>query len=354
LARIALYVGKTALPLYSSHFSRHDFRLASLFALLVLRLFHKTDYRSIEQYALDYTDVRRWLELSRVPDHTTLWRADQHLRRHFNRLFDQILVLAFSSGLLKPPIRVALDSTGLEVRHASPHYLTRCRGAPCRQRYWPKLAIACHTDTHLWLAVRVARGPGNECVLWPPLLRQACRHAPVDTALADAAFDSEANHRLARKRLHVRLTVIPLNPRTWGRKWPQTTYRRQMRRRFLRVKYGQRSHVESTFSQHKRRLLSSLRAQLPKNRRWEILFRALTHNLMILLSFPEGRNKAPQGERADNGLRWGRAHFAGTMSQPKVPSAPTPPPTTKRYRPAGSSVGAVSFGPATYFASSTE
>jgi hypothetical protein len=297
VARIALHVGKTALPLYSSRFSRHDFRLASLFALLVLRLFHKTDYRGIEQLALDYTDLPRWLELSRVPDHTTLWRAEQGLLRHFDTLFDEVLVQAFGSGLLRPPIRVALDSTGLETRHASRHYLTRCRGAPSRQRYWPKLAIACHTKTHLWLAVRFARGPGNECVLWLPLLRQACRHAPVDTALADAAFDSEANHHLARKRLHVRLTVIPLNPRIWGRKWPQTTYRRQMRRRFLRVMYAQRSHVESTFSQHKRRLLSSLRARLPKNRRWEILFRALTHNLMILLFLPEGRNRASAGER---------------------------------------------------------
>jgi hypothetical protein len=60
VARIALHVGKTVLPLYSSHFSRHDYRLASLFALLVLRHFHNTDYRGIEQLARDYSDIRSW------------------------------------------------------------------------------------------------------------------------------------------------------------------------------------------------------------------------------------------------------------------------------------------------------
>jgi len=311
VARVALHVGKTSLPLYSSRFSRHDFRLAQLFALLVLRLFHKTDYRGLEQLLRDYTEIQDWLELSRVPDHTTLWRAEQRLRHYVDDLFEQILAQALCAGLLEPPIRIALDSTGLESRHVSRHYLTRCRGAPSRQRYWPKLAIACHTDTHLWLAFKVARGPGNECVLWTPLLRQACRHVSVDTALADAAFDSEANHALARKNLGVRLTIIPLNPRIWGRQWPKTTYRRQMRRRFLKVKYAQRSHVESTFSQHKRRLLSSLRARHTSTRRLEIAFRVLTHNILILLPAQRVATELPRGRRHHN---TGRAPYATRAS----------------------------------------
>jgi hypothetical protein len=268
-----------------------------LFALLVLRHFHNTDYRGIEQLARDYSDIPQWLELGKIPDHTTLWRAEQHLRKHIADLLDGILVQALCSGCLDAPVCVALDATGLETRHASRHYLTRCRGAPGRQRYWPKLAIACETHSHLWLAARVTRGPGNECVLWTPLLRQACRHTAVHTALADAAFDSEFNHRFARQRLGVRLTVIPLNPRIWGRKWPQTTYRRQMRRRFLRRKYAQRNHVESSFSQHKRRLLSSLRARLPKNRTLEVLVRVLTHNILLLLSAPPTGATVPPRER---------------------------------------------------------
>ena len=83
-----------------------------------------------------------------------------------------------------------------------------------------------------------------------------------DRALADAAFDSEENHRLLREGLGVRSSVIPLNRRGRGRKWPLTRYRRQMVRRFRkrprrsRYKrvYGQRWQAESAFSRHKRLL----------------------------------------------------------------------------------------------------
>ncbi len=47
--------------------------------------------------------------------------------------------------------------------------------------------------------------------------------------LGGAVFDSEENHRLARGDRGVRSTVIPINPRNHGRKWPKATYRRQMK-----------------------------------------------------------------------------------------------------------------------------
>ena len=41
-----------------------------------------------------------------------------------------------------------------------------------------------------------------------------------DRVLADAAFDAEDHHRYAREELGVRSTVIPIDPRGPGRKWP--------------------------------------------------------------------------------------------------------------------------------------
>jgi hypothetical protein len=144
------------------------------------------------------------------------------------------------------------------------------------------LSVACETQSHLILAARTGRGPSNECVLWKPLLKDATRHFPIDTALADAGFDSEENHALARRELNVRLTIIALNPRTHGRKWPQTKYRRQMKCRFFTHIYHQRSHVESLFSQHKRTLSSQLRSRRKRTRRSELLLRVLVHNILLL------------------------------------------------------------------------
>jgi transposase len=100
--------------------------------------------------------------------------------------------------------------------------------------------------------------------------------------LGDAAFDSEENPRLCREELGVRSTVIPLNRRNRGRKWPKTKYRRQMKRRFPKRKYTQRWQAESAFSRHKRRLGSALSSRSEPARERECRLRVLTHNIMIL------------------------------------------------------------------------
>jgi transposase len=115
-------------------------------------------------------------------------------------------------------------------------------------------------------------------------MQQASLGVAWDRVLADAAYDSEENHRLCRQDLGVRATVSPINPRNQGRKWPKTHYRRQMKKRFPKRKYGQRWQVESAFSRHKRRLGSALGARSTGARERECYLRVLTHNLMLLAS----------------------------------------------------------------------
>src|SRR5262245_16494868 len=79
VAREALATAQAALPPYSSKFSRKDFTQHQLFALLALREFLKTDYRGLEQYLRDWSDLRQVLGLSKVPDHSTLQKAAQRL-----------------------------------------------------------------------------------------------------------------------------------------------------------------------------------------------------------------------------------------------------------------------------------
>ena len=79
LAEAALATARQALPVYSSKFSRKDFTQHQLFALLALRVFLKQDYRGLEQLLLDWSDLRRALGLKKVPDHSTLQKAEQRL-----------------------------------------------------------------------------------------------------------------------------------------------------------------------------------------------------------------------------------------------------------------------------------
>ena len=157
-------------------------------------------------------------------------------------------------------------------------------------RRFTLLAVACHTRSHLIAAAEATVGPTNESPFFADLVGEAGQHARWDRLLADAAYDAEGNHAIARDLFRVRATVIPLNRRGTGRKWPQTKYRRQMVRRFRkkprgsrhRRVYGQRWQVESVFSRNKRLLGSALRARSDAARERECLLRVLTHNLMLL------------------------------------------------------------------------
>ena len=158
-----------------------------------------------------------------------------------------------------------------------------------RQRRWAKLTDVLDTASHLYLAARVTRGPGRDAGHLVPAARDATRNHPVDTLLADAGYDSEANHAVPRGRLGVRSTVIALNRRGSRRK-PKTEFRRQMVRRFRKKPrgsrrkrvYGRRWQVESGFSRSKRLLGSAPRATTWVNQKKELLLRVIVHNLMIL------------------------------------------------------------------------
>ena len=191
-------------------------------------------------------------------------------------------------GLIDPAPVAAVDATGLETRHVSAHFgRRRADGSGHRQRAWPKLTAVVHTRSHLIFGAVPGVGPSQDSPDFRPAMRQAARLVAIDTALADAGYDAEHNHRLCREELcreelGVRRTVIRLNRRNTGRRWPKAPYRRAMRRRFPRALYQQRWHAESGFSQHKRRLGSALTARHDAAQERELVLRVVTHNLMLL------------------------------------------------------------------------
>jgi hypothetical protein len=200
------------------------------------------------------------------------------VRRSFRR--------ARGRGLIGAKPTVAIDGTGLQSRHTSHHYARRKNSKPCRSRPFVLLAVACHTESHLLAAAEVRVGPTNESPLFTDLMDEADLQARWARALADAAYDAERHHAQCRDEFHIRTTAIPINRRGHGRKWPRTKYRRQMRKRFPKRKYGQRAQVESAFSRHKRLLGEALRARSEPARERECYLRVLTHNVMLLAADP--------------------------------------------------------------------
>jgi transposase len=196
---------------------------------------------------------------------------------------------AADRGLIGEAPTAAVDGTGVESRHTSRYFFKRA-GRKHSSRLWTKLTVAVDTKSHFLAGASVSAGPSNDSPQLRPVMAQASLAVTWDRVLADAAFDGEEHHRYCREDLRVRASVIPLNRRNRGRKWPKTRYRRQMVRRFRkkpkgsrhRRVFGQRWQAESAFSRHKRRLGSALGGRSDAARERECRLRVLTHNLMLL------------------------------------------------------------------------
>ena len=304
-------------PDHGSRFSRQDFTRPQLFACLAVRESLRLSYRKTEAFLTDVPDWLASIGMRHAPDHNTLWRAFGSLLKPdaMKRALDQMADAAadaLSAELRAKPLTI--DSTCYEPRHRSRHYDRACRkmelktGRKYRQKpgkygsavnasrskrlkRMPKLALAIAAASHRILAARASIGNGSDAPDFEPLLFHSWRRAKVKKVVADAGYDSEDNHRLARLDMGVR-SVIPPKIGRPSMSPPAGYYRRLMKSRFKRKAdaklYGQRSQSETTNSMMKRNLGENLRSIRPARQKQEMMLRAITHNLMLGQTKNEG------------------------------------------------------------------
>jgi hypothetical protein len=257
-------------------------------ACLVLKEFLRLDYRGFAEHMADHLDLGRLIGLKAVPHYTTLQKATARLFRAApaRAMFDAVLDRAVRDKVRKRRIPLAaVDGTGLESRHVSRYYVKRranTGSATQETTYskYPKVLLVTDCQTHLVLAAVPGRGPASDLVLFRAAVKQAASRAQIGTLLADADFDGEWVHE------HVRTygirTLIPAERGRPSDKPPTGKWRRRMKQRFDKKKYGQRWQTETVNSMIKRRLGSALRARSYWSQCREIILRVITHNAMIV------------------------------------------------------------------------
>jgi hypothetical protein len=226
LARKALEVASDALPAYSSPFAKRTFTRPQLVALLAPKQFFKTDYRGVVQIVADFDELRDAPGLASVPHYPTLCHAHRRLLRKKPRRAARRRVRvggrggadrrqargggrrgrpgdAPRGGVLRPPPRA-------QAAPPAQADAGRARGdAPVRRGRRRRGAAARFAGLHAGDAGGV--GPR-------PVRPTAGR------LLGDSGYDGEQHyHALAREELGIRSTVIKLNPRDSGRRWPDTS-----------------------------------------------------------------------------------------------------------------------------------
>ena len=288
-----------ALPKYAHRNSPRKFTQPQLFACLVLKAQLKTDYRGVTVFLDDFPELQQCIELKKVPHFTTLQKAAGRLLRNHHVLG---LLNVTIKRVMKRKRRVALaaaDSSGFEVTHASRYYVWRTKrmGLPPKHmtyRRFPKLHVIIDTRNHLILSLFGTRGPTPDTIQLPSLLNQLGDLVRIDHLLADAGYDSEANHVLLREEHGIRSTIPPKQGRPRKSGLPAGQYRRLMSQRFDTSAYRQRSQVETVMSMLKRNLDGCIRARTYWSQIREMALKVLTHNLMILWLITEVFYRAGQ------------------------------------------------------------
>ena len=125
------------------------------------------------------------------------------------------------------------------------------------------------------------RGAGPDIKHFKKAVIEAEKNVHLKVLTADAGYDSEESHRYAREDHGIRTIIPPLIGRKTT-KLPKGKYRKIMATRFNKTLYGQRWQVETVNSMVKRVLGSALRARSYWSQCRELVFRFLTHNIMIL------------------------------------------------------------------------
>ena len=207
VANLAMQLSQPYLAAYGAARSRHDFTQRQLLSCLVMRAYLRTTYRGVTEALAGNPRLRTCLGMTeKVPHFTTLQKFSgrSQVGAIAQRIIGRIGLAALQAGGTQAP--AAMDSTGLDIHSPSAYFETR-RGK--RYRHYVKLSAIVLCGSLFPLAVVLDRGPSNDRVQVPELLRQAQTVGQPAQLLADAGYDAEWIHVQCREHWGVESLIVP-------------------------------------------------------------------------------------------------------------------------------------------------
>jgi IS5 family transposase len=278
-SRHALAISKAAMPKYRSRFSKHIFTQPQLLAILCLMRYEDWTFREAEIRLAEHQELRKALELERVPDYTTLYRFLRRLKEE--TIHRALAETVHQFEVDEEGVVVAVDATGLSPGSVSTFFVKRRkdRGNGLPWRYWLKWLISIDISSQILVSQMAKRGPHNDCAELRPLTSQAAKLVTLECVLADAEFDSERNHRHIRDVLEAR-SIIPA--KRGKSTWKLKGTRAEMRANFPADEYRFRNLVETVFSVVKRKLSAKAPGRSLKTQKLQALLLGLAYNIYKL------------------------------------------------------------------------
>lgn len=272
----AMRLSRPHLADYGATRSRHDFTQRQLMSCLILRAYLKTTYRGLLEILAGNGPLRACLGLEeKLPHYTTLQKfsARSQVMAIAQAIIARIGLAAMQRQGHEQP--AAMDSTGLATTGASAYFQSR-RGSLGRRYVKVSTVVLC--VSLFPIALVLDRGPSNDLVQAPELLRQAQASGQPRQLLADAGYDAEWIHAQCREGWGVESLIQPHCQRADGSRGGR--WRGQMSAQHMRERgYGRRWGVETFFSALKRTMGSALSARQPATQLTEAAIRVLTYVL---------------------------------------------------------------------------
>lgn len=273
VAQLAYALTQQTLPRFWHKKSPQTFTVPQLAACVLLMFYLNKSYRDMEEWLRATDQVRQTLELTQVPDHTTLYRTYQRLRM---KHLDQLRRTFLDQAGVRERI-IAVDTSGFRPTQASAYFEDR-RGRPYRQFIKPGYAVG--AESQFILAWSHGRGPGSDLPYLGKLRRDARRYgARSETGqsawvlVGDKGFDRAARHPSE---------IIP--PKRKG-KWLQRPAYWERAELLMAARlegvYGQRWKAETVYSVIKRKFGDTVRSRKPSHQRRETALKGLVYNLHV-------------------------------------------------------------------------
>lgn len=276
VAELAMRLSQPYLADYGATRSRHDFKQRQHMSCLVLRAYLRTTFRGVVETLAGNERLRACLGLeAKLPHFTTLQKfsARSQVAAIAQQIIARIGQAALQAGGAQEP--AAMDSTGLDTSGPSAYFQTR-RGR--RHRGYIKVSAIVLCTSLFPLAVVLDRGPSNDRVQVPELLRQAQAVGKPAQLLADAGYDAEWIHARCREVWGVESIIVPNGQRADGQR--NGRWRAQMSVEHMRQRgYGKRWGIETFFSALKRTTGTALSTRTPATQLAEAAIRVLAYVL---------------------------------------------------------------------------
>lgn len=265
------------LQLYNHKFSNKIYSNFQKLFLLVYKQFRKFTYEELLTDLEDNSTLKAYLGFNNLPHYTTLIKFEKSLPLQIL----EKLIIAFTK-LIPEPKRVVIDSTGISLDNASPHYCKRI-GLPYKKRPFLKTSLVFDIDNYFILLCKTGKSKRHDTKDAKPMIKKLAKlYKNIEIFYADRAYDDEkifkavfeilgAYPLIFQKRLNV-----PKHRR-------QGTYRKKTFEVFDYCEYLQRNRGECGNAILKKRFSASIKSRETKIQKRDLFARIIAFNIDRLL-----------------------------------------------------------------------